>query len=335
MEFVKAVKEDLNFLYRLRNNQVDLKFSRRGQVSRAQIEKEFLNSERQTYLVALGDKYVGYVAFDPVDDITSEISIAVVPGSRKNGVGRSMLYEATKFAVEKLNKEIILACIDKSNIASLKIFHNNFYNLTREDDHYVYLVYKKKERHLVFAYDMDGVLVKSVEVLYQVYLDIVKRFGIGSKTEFDKLDGKTIPEVVAYLKDAYNIKKPYKRLLDMYQRKIEKAYYKLKISEDMMDLLRHQKSNNVRIAITSSAAKELIVKVVNNSDAQDIFDYIVSGDDVKYSKPNPEIYKKVIDRFGKCNIYYAMEDSESGLKAASLAGFKTIHITDEDNAENV
>ncbi|MBP3191775.1 HAD family hydrolase [Natronogracilivirga saccharolytica] len=59
------------------------------------------------------------------------------------------------------------------------------------------------------------------------------------------------------------------------------------------------------------------------------FEHIVTGDDVKHGKPEPDIYIETAERLGvPARNCAALEDSENGVRAASSAGMLTIMIPD-------
>ena len=68
------------------------------------------------------------------------------------------------------------------------------------------------------------------------------------------------------------------------------------------------------------------------------FDFYVSNQDVKNSKPNPEMYNKAIEKMGflptECMI---IEDNENGIKAAMLSGANVMVVNEvsEVNYENI
>lgn len=57
----------------------------------------------------------------------------------------------------------------------------------------------------------------------------------------------------------------------------------------------------------------------------DYFSYTISGEEVKESKPNPEIYL-VSQEVLKCDDYLAIEDSPLGIAAAKAAGIYTVAL---------
>ncbi|RYY82899.1 MAG: HAD family hydrolase [Comamonadaceae bacterium] len=60
---------------------------------------------------------------------------------------------------------------------------------------------------------------------------------------------------------------------------------------------------------------------------QGLFEVVVSGDDVRRSKPEPEGYQLAMARLGVApEACVAIEDTEIGLRAAASAGVRTLAI---------
>lgn len=78
-----------------------------------------------------------------------------------------------------------------------------------------------------------------------------------------------------------------------------------------------------KIAIASMNVKDVIVNVLKKFSIVDKFDLILSRDDVKHHKPNPEIYTKISHEFNlppeECSV---IEDSIVGVNAVINAGMK-------------
>lgn len=87
----------------------------------------------------------------------------------------------------------------------------------------------------------------------------------------------------------------------------------------------------LRIAIASSSLRAnvhaLLARALDPA-AESWFEVIVTGDDVACKKPDPEIYRRVLERLdlppAAC---MAIEDSENGCQAAVAAGLPTIVTT--------
>lgn len=61
-------------------------------------------------------------------------------------------------------------------------------------------------------------------------------------------------------------------------------------------------------------------------DIIDFFDFRICGDEVKKSKPDPEIYQRVKGFFGETLNYLVFEDAASGVAAARGAAMSCIAV---------
>ena len=70
-------------------------------------------------------------------------------------------------------------------------------------------------------FDLDGTLVDSIDIMYNIYRSFLKDFKIiGTKTEFNNLNGPSLKEIVIYLKKKYNFNSSVDELLIKYQNMI-------------------------------------------------------------------------------------------------------------------
>ena len=72
-------------------------------------------------------------------------------------------------------------------------------------------------------------------------------------------------------------------------------------------------------------------KLIKEFKIYDVFDLVLTYDDVKKKKPNPEVYLKVLERLNvskeECLI---LEDSLEGVEAANNAGIEVLNIVDKN-----
>ena len=72
------------------------------------------------------------------------------------------------------------------------------------------------------VFDLDGTIIDSTNELYKIYKLFLKEFGFnGSKTEFNRLNGPKLEEIISILKSKYNIKEKKIDLLNNYHKKIQ------------------------------------------------------------------------------------------------------------------
>lgn len=84
------------------------------------------------------------------------------------------------------------------------------------------------------------------------------------------------------------------------------------------------KSKGHHLSIVSSSSLTGIQNIVNMYHINLYFDYLISGDFFKESKPNPAIYNYAKDKYGVEEKMYAVEDSTLGIIAAKKAGLIVI-----------
>lgn len=172
-------------------------------------------------------------------------------------------------------------------------------------------------------FDMDGTLIDSEPFYQQIIFHCMQELHIPVCTE-DLLplagaNSQQYETLINPLLDGYISKE----LFDQYQNQ----YYK----EHPMDAMKllfpfvHEtlstlKQAGYRLVLASSSKKWEIEHVLNQCQLNDYFDFFLSGDMFRESKPNPEIYLTCIDRLGlSVEECIAIEDSEYGIAAAKSA----------------
>ena len=99
--------------------------------------------------------------------------------------------------------------------------------------------------------------------------------------------------------------------------------------EGLLPLLDFLKSNHYKIAVATSAVKDVVLQYFSNAGLLNYFDVIITGDMIKKGKPAPDIYLKAAE---KLNIdpssCIAVEDSFNGILSANHANMPVIMVPD-------
>ena len=124
-----------------------------------------------------------------------------------------------------------------------------------------------------------------------------------------------------------------------YRRNLSKEVSKdIKYKPDADEMIKYLKNNKIKIALATVSRRETLDIYINENEnlknkcnIQEYFDFIVTKDDVKLKKPNPEVYNKIIENFNitdlsKCIV---IEDSLTGVLAAKNANLDVIVIYDK------
>ncbi len=184
------------------------------------------------------------------------------------------------------------------------------------------------------VFDFDGTLVDSLNVMFDVYCGFMRSHNNrATREEFEKLNGPTLNEIVFYLKSKYKIIDDYDKLLSQYEKMIKVAYMKdVKLFEGRKSLLDFLKNKGFKIGLVTSTKKKLVEPYLKDHEIKSYFDLIVYGDEVKQSKPNPEIYKIFSSKIKNTKVI-VFEDSQKGIQSARKAGLKVCNVKNKKSIE--
>lgn len=177
-------------------------------------------------------------------------------------------------------------------------------------------------------FDMDGVLLDSEpmhqEIIYEVFqlegisfdkayiqtLTGMSAFPMWEKVKHDAQRSESVEELIKFHRDYF-----FKRLPEV----------KVPLVPHVKDVLEKFKNEGKHLSLASSSGRKLIDIFTQQTNIAHYFEVIMSGDDVQYSKPNPEIFLKVAQWYGlPATQFTVIEDSTNGVKAAKSAGMQCV-----------
>jgi len=177
-------------------------------------------------------------------------------------------------------------------------------------------------------FDMDGVLLDSEpmhqEIIYETFqlegipfdkayiqtLTGMSAFPMWEKVKHDAQRSESVEELIKFHRDYF-----FKRLPEV----------KVPLVPHVKDVLEKFKNEGKHLSLASSSGRKLIDIFTQQTNIAHYFEVIMSGDDVQYSKPNPEIFLKVAQWYGlPATQFTVIEDSTNGVKAAKSANMKCI-----------
>lgn len=111
---------------------------------------------------------------------------------------------------------------------------------------------------------------------------------------------------------------------------------KLDLPDGLIVLLDKLQSNQIPLAVATSSRKGYVNFVMNTFGLGKYFPIIVTAEDVKNGKPDPEMYVKVAQELDvDPNECLVIEDSISGIKAAKSADMTVVAITSTHSKEEL
>ena len=208
---------------------------------------------------------------------------------------------------------------------------------------------KKKLADLdLVIFDLDGTLIDSNSTHNYLDVELVRSFGeyksseeiLQERNEFIKNNniGDIYLNYCEYLKTKYNSFLSGKEILQLRRDLSKKVSRNIKYKPDADKMIKYLKNQNIKLALATVSRKETIdiytnenENIKNKCNFKDYFDLIVTKDDVKLKKPNPEVYNKIIKNFqiddlSRCIV---VEDSLTGVLAAKNANLDVIVIYDK------
>ncbi|MCF0149705.1 MAG: HAD family phosphatase [Clostridium sp.] len=185
-------------------------------------------------------------------------------------------------------------------------------------------------------FDMDGLIFDTEKISYSSWVEAAKKFNINfDLNTFYRLVGTNNEScrnsLMAEYKDKVDV--------DEYIREKRKINIDLLINgaekkQGLDELLEYLTNNNIKKAVATSSNREVALGHLRKANILQYFDYVLCGDEVKKSKPNPEVFLNVAKKLEinprNCIV---LEDSEAGVIAASRGKFKVIIIPDMKEPE--
>lgn len=177
-------------------------------------------------------------------------------------------------------------------------------------------------------FDMDGVIVDS-EAFYQEEMRAFSR-DIGVEVADDELNGLVgashkvfVAALVSWLEKAGEGTLTGDEAMERFHT-WEQGYpydYRSLLNPGVRDTISTLKERGVRVALASSTRPAGIREVLEACDLMDAFEVVVSGEQFRESKPNPEIYLHTLGILGlSAPECCCVEDSAYGITAGKRAG---------------
>ena len=215
-----------------------------------------------------------------------------------------------------------------------------------------YKIYLSRLEGIIF--DLDGTLLNTEKLKFLTYHDELKN-NIGIKSEkltalknlYISLVGSPDIDVAKKIFETFEIQnisnnpiysstKPWEKFYEI----IMHRYYLSHGSEESLkqntfsqalNILREYKTLGKKIAIATSSTKKEALRIIKIINLKDKFDLLITKDEIKYPKPNPEIYIKTIKtlKIKNPNSVVCIEDSLIGLKAVISAKIPYIAVPNE------
>ena len=181
-------------------------------------------------------------------------------------------------------------------------------------------------------FDLDGVLIDSKELHFEALNEALREFGpqfeISHRDHSTKYDGLSTKRKLEIL----NLEKgfPIEHFESVWKLKQDitvRMLGEIEQDQELVSFMDYLQDIGLKLAVASNSVRNTIDIVLKNLGINNYFSLILSNEDVKSSKPHPEIYWKTMMHFGVVpDVTVIFEDSYVGRLAAQRSGARLIPI---------
>lgn len=186
-------------------------------------------------------------------------------------------------------------------------------------------------------FDMDGVLFDTERLYQDTWKELAgERHIILGDSFLMAISGTNGIYMKKVIEKYYHVPDGTAIMEECMERMKKKLEIHVPVKKGVYEILEFFHKLGIHIAVASSSSVLQIEANLSKSGIRNYFSEIVSGAEVEYGKPSPDIFllaaKKIGCRPEECLVF---EDSENGVKAGHSAGCFTVMIPDliEPNEE--
>lgn len=173
-------------------------------------------------------------------------------------------------------------------------------------------------------YDLDGVLVDATEWHYESLNEALKEvagFTISRLDHVTTFNGLPTIKKLEILEKAGKLdRKDFDKIWGKKQEKTIEVINRMAFIDETKIRLHEGTKKYRKICVTNSIKQTALLMLEKTGQSQ-YMEKIISNEDVKNPKPDPEGYEKAVSELGlKPDECMAVEDSEKGIRSATDAG---------------
>ncbi|MBQ3635011.1 MAG: HAD family phosphatase [Bacteroidales bacterium] len=173
-------------------------------------------------------------------------------------------------------------------------------------------------------FDLDGVVLDTEGMYTKIWGAVGRKYHPEIEGFADMIKGMTLRNIM----DKWFPGEELQREVDETLRRYEAEEMEFRYLNGADEYIRGLRERGIKTALATSSKREKIESVKRQiADIESLFDVVVTAEDVRRSKPDPEIFQKAAELIGKgageCAVF---EDSLNGLKAGRAAEMYVVGV---------
>lgn len=175
-------------------------------------------------------------------------------------------------------------------------------------------------------FDFDGTLADTLPVCFYAFQAVFKEFDNKEVTS-DEVKAMFGPSETGIIKENL-LASNQDKAIELYYDKYSEKHRELVVeNEEINDLLRSLKKEGYQLGIVTGKAKRSLIISLDCLQMNDLFDVIITGDDVTMPKPHPEGLNKALAQLHIKNTEAVfLGDSDADIQAGKQADVYTIGV---------
>jgi HAD superfamily hydrolase (TIGR01509 family) len=173
----------------------------------------------------------------------------------------------------------------------------------------------------LIIFDLDGVLVEAKNIHFEALNRALGKYAIDWNEHLSIYDGLKTNQKLEMLHERKGL--PKERFKDIWENKQKYTLEELralKPNQTLQSVMSAFSEDGYKLAVCSNSIRKTVLTVLSKLGIMEFMDLIISNEDVKNSKPHPEMYWKAISMMSCLpEETLIVEDSPYGLLAASRA----------------
>ena len=180
----------------------------------------------------------------------------------------------------------------------------------------------------LILFDLDGVLVDAKEIHYTSLNEALGEYAITPDEHRNLYDGRKTYEKLNMLTERKGLPvSEHENIFNHKQKRTVEMMHDLPINTHALELFQYLEDNGYMIGVCSNSIRRTVLTALAKSGLIEYCSVILSNEDVKNSKPHPEIYWKAMSMMNCLpEETVIVEDSPPGLLAAARSSAAYIRV---------
>lgn len=187
-------------------------------------------------------------------------------------------------------------------------------------------------------FDLDGTLLDSMWVWENIDIEFLAKYNLAPSPQMrEKVKVLSVRQATELFIEEFGLPQSAEFLMLEISGLGEEKYRKeVQLKPFVLEALIRLKEQEVRMCIATASSKNNVLAALKRLDLLKFFEFIITADDVKTGKDDPEIYNLCAGKFGApASEIVVFEDSLHAIQTAKKAGFKVVGVYDKSSEQNI